>query len=56
MLHRNNWFVCAVFRGTKRQAGRLAIFADELSGTRHFKVTLYPIEGDLAQRGSCPTD
>jgi hypothetical protein len=30
-------------RGT--QARHLAKFADELSGTRHFKLSLYPMEG-----------
>jgi hypothetical protein len=48
MLHRNNRFACAVHLGIKRQAWRLAKFAVELSGTRHFKVPLCPIEGHLA--------
>jgi hypothetical protein len=33
---------------------RLAKFADQLSGTRHFKVPLYPIEDHLAQCGPWP--
>jgi hypothetical protein len=55
MLHCNNCFARAFLLGTQRQARRLAKFADELSGTRHFKVPLYPIEGHLnTARG--PTD
>jgi hypothetical protein len=48
MLHRNNYVARTVLRGTNRQPRRLAKFADELSGARHFKVPLYPIEGHLA--------
>jgi hypothetical protein len=55
MLHRNNQFACAVLRGTNRWAWRLAKFADQLSGTRHFKALLYTIEGHLAQCGSWPS-
>jgi hypothetical protein len=48
MLHCSNRFACAALLGTKRQAWRLAKYAGELSGKRHFKVPLYPIEGQLA--------
>jgi hypothetical protein len=39
----------------KRQPAGLVKFAGELSGARHFKLPLYPIEGHLAQRGLWPT-
>jgi hypothetical protein len=49
MLRRNNRLALPLSRPPRRTASRrLAKFADELSGTRHFNVTLYPIEGHLA--------
>jgi hypothetical protein len=52
MLRCTNRFALALPPLTKRQTRRLAKFADQLSGTRHFKVPLYPIEDHLAQRVS----
>jgi hypothetical protein len=51
MLHRNNRFARAILPGTARWPCRLMKFAGELSGTRHFNVPLYPIEGHLASSG-----
>jgi hypothetical protein len=48
MLRRNITLPLRLPPGKKRQARRLVKFAEELSGTRHFNVSLYPIEGHLA--------
>jgi hypothetical protein len=49
MLQRNNSLAAAPSSpAPNANSWRLTKFADELSGARHFKVPLYPIEGHLA--------
>jgi hypothetical protein len=54
LLHRTMALVTRRVLGTNHQARVPTKFAGQLSGARHFKVLLYPIEGHLAWRGSCP--
>jgi hypothetical protein len=59
MLHRSIGLGTAAASSSlpKRHSCRLTKFADELSGARHFKVPLYPIEGHLASAAARgPTD